>query len=100
MPRREGNISYWWCVNHAFGPVVLGRGVGAQEMQLDAMSEKERARGVVVELMTIITLHGMDRATKLGGYLGEEVCEGGEHVRLQPKRKSLKKIEKSSKITR
>jgi hypothetical protein len=87
-------------VNHAFGLFILGRGVGARETQLDAMSEKERARGVVVELTTIITLHGMDRATKLGGYLGEEVCEGGEHVRLQPKTKSPKKMGKPSKITR
>jgi hypothetical protein len=31
---------------------------------------------------------------KLGGYLGEEVCEGGERVRLQPKRKSPKKMRK------
>jgi hypothetical protein len=83
------------CVRSA----VLGRGVGARETQLDAMSEKERVGGIVVELTDIITLQGTDRATKLGGYLGEEVCEDGERVGLQSKRKITKKMGKSSKIT-
>jgi hypothetical protein len=86
--------------NHAFGPAVLGRGVGARETQLDAMSEKERARGVIVELAAVVTLQGTDRAVKLGGDPGEEVCEGGERVGLQSKRKSPKKMGKSSKITK
>jgi hypothetical protein len=86
--------------NHAFGPDVLGRGVEARETQLDAMSEKERMGGVVVELTAIVTLQGTDRATKLGGYLGKEVCKSGKHVRLQQKRKSLKKMGESSKITK
>jgi hypothetical protein len=68
--------------NHAFGLAVLGRGVGARETQLDTMSEKERTGGVVVELAAIVTLQGTNRATKLGGDPGEEVCEGGERVRL------------------
>jgi hypothetical protein len=72
--------------NHAISPTVLGRGVGAQETQLDAMSE-EGAGGVVIELSTIITLQGTDRATKLGGDPGEEVWVGGECVELQPKGK-------------
>jgi hypothetical protein len=42
--------------NRAFGPTVLGRGVGARETQLDAMSEKERTGDVVVELAAIVTL--------------------------------------------
>jgi hypothetical protein len=63
--------------NHAFVSTVLGRGVGARETQLDAMSEKERAGGVVAELAAIITLQGTNRVTKLGGYPREEVCEGG-----------------------
>jgi hypothetical protein len=42
--------------NHAFGPTVLGRGVGARETQLDAMSEKEREGGVIVELAAVVTL--------------------------------------------
>jgi hypothetical protein len=75
----------------------LGRGVGARETQLDAISEKERTRGVVIKLAAIVTLHGTDRVMKLGGYPGEEVCEGGEHVRLQPKRKSPKKMGKHPK---
>jgi hypothetical protein len=41
--------------NDAFDPAVLGRGVGARETQLDTVGE-EGARGVVVELTTIITL--------------------------------------------
>jgi hypothetical protein len=81
-------------VNHAFSPAVLGRGVGARETQLDAIGEKERTGGVVVELAAIVTLQGTDRATKLGGYPDEEVCEGGERVGLQPKRKSPNKMVK------
>jgi hypothetical protein len=42
--------------NHAFGPAVLGRGVGTREMQLDAVGGKERTGGVVVELAAIVTL--------------------------------------------
>jgi hypothetical protein len=72
-----------------FGPAVLGRGVGTRETQLDAIDEKERTGGVVVELAAIVTLQGTDRATKMGGS-GEEVCEGGECVRLQPKRSPKK----------
>jgi hypothetical protein len=48
--------------NHAFGPTVLGRGVRARETQLDAMSEKERAGGVIVELTAVVTLQGTDRS--------------------------------------
>jgi hypothetical protein len=59
--------------NHAFGLAVLGRDVGTRETQLDATGEKERTRGVVVELAAIVTLQGTDRATELGGYPGEEV---------------------------
>jgi hypothetical protein len=86
--------------NHAFGPTILGKVVGARETQLNVIGEKERTGGMVVDLMAIVTLQGTDRATKLGGYPGEEVCEGGECVRLQPKMKSPKKMGKSSKITK
>jgi hypothetical protein len=55
--------------NHAFAATVLGRGVRARETQLNAMSEKERIGGMVVELAVIVTLQGADRATKLSGYL-------------------------------
>jgi hypothetical protein len=37
-------------VNHVFGPVILGRGVGARGTQLDSIVEKERTGGMVVEL--------------------------------------------------
>jgi hypothetical protein len=80
--------------DHAFGTAVLCRGVGARETQLDAMSEEERARGVVIELAAIVTLQSTDRATKLSGYPGEEVCEGGECVRLQPKWEGPEKMGK------
>jgi hypothetical protein len=78
--------------DHAFGPTILSRGVGARETQLNAMSEEERTGGVVVEFATIVTLQSTYRATKLGGYPGEEVCEGGECVKLQLKRESPEKI--------
>jgi hypothetical protein len=32
---------------------------------------------------------------EMGGYPGEEVCEGGERVGLQPKRKNPQKMEKN-----
>jgi hypothetical protein len=51
--------------------------------------------GVVVELAAVVTMQGTDRAVKLGGDSGEEVCKGGERVRLQPKRKSPNKMGKS-----
>jgi hypothetical protein len=78
----------------------LGRGVRAWETQLNAVGEKERARGVVFELMAIITLKCTIWATELGGDPGEEVGEGGERVRLQPKRKSPKKVRKIIQITK
>jgi hypothetical protein len=39
-----------------------------------------------------LSLKGTNRATKLGGDPGEEVCEGGKGVELQPKRESPKKV--------
>jgi hypothetical protein len=76
------------------GPIVLGRGVGAREAQLNVIGEKEGMGGMVIELTTIVTLQGMDQVMKLGGYLGEEVNEGGECVRLQVKGKSPKEMGK------
>jgi hypothetical protein len=58
------------------------------------VGEEEGARGVVVELATVITLKGTNRATKLGGDPDEEVSEGGERVGLQSKGKSPKKVRK------
>jgi hypothetical protein len=78
--------------NHALGPAVLSRGVGTRETQLDAVSEEERAGGVVVELAAIVTLQGTDRAAELGGYPGKEVSEGGKRVGLQPKGESPKEM--------
>jgi hypothetical protein len=56
------------------------------------MGEEEGSRGVVVELVAIVTLEGTDRATELGGDPVKEVGEGGERVGLQPKRESPKKM--------
>jgi hypothetical protein len=55
---------------------------------------RKRPGGVVVEFTTIVALQGTNRLTELGGYLGEEVCESGEYVKLHPKRESPKKMEK------
>jgi hypothetical protein len=44
------------------------------------MGEEETTGGVVVELISLS--HCRARATKLGGYSDEEVCEGGERVGL------------------
>jgi hypothetical protein len=85
--------------NHALSLTILGRGVGARETQLNAIGEKERPGGMVIKLAATVTLEGTDRATELGGYPSKEVCESGECVGLQPKRKSSKKMGKSSKIT-
>jgi hypothetical protein len=78
--------------NHALGPVVLSRGVETRETQLDTVSEEERAGGVVVELAAIVALQGTDQAPELGGYLGEEVSEGGKCIGLQPKGESPKEM--------
>jgi hypothetical protein len=80
--------------NHALGLVVLGRGVGERETQLNAIGEKERPGGVVIELAAIVALQCTDQATKLGGVLGEKVCEGGKSVGLQSKRRSPEKMGK------
>jgi hypothetical protein len=69
----------------------MGRSVRAREAQLNAVGE-EGARDGVVELSIAITLKGTNRATELGGDQGEEVCEGGKGVGLQPKRESPKEV--------
>jgi hypothetical protein len=74
--------------NHAFSPTVLGRCVGARETQMNATSKEERPRGMVVKLVTIVTLQCTDGATELGGDPREEVSESGKHVGLQSERKS------------
>jgi hypothetical protein len=35
---------------------------------------------MVIELTVVVALQGTYRATELGGYPGEEVCESGESV--------------------
>jgi hypothetical protein len=53
--------------NHAFCPTVLGRCVRARETQLNATSEEERPRGMVVKFAAIVTLQCTDGAVELGG---------------------------------
>jgi hypothetical protein len=86
--------------NHAFDPAILGRGVRARETQLDAMSEKERAGGVIVELASVFTLQGTDRAVKLGGDLGEKCVRAVNVSNFNLRVKVQRKWEKSSKITK
>jgi hypothetical protein len=59
--------------NDLFGLAVLRISVRTRESQPNVVGEKERARGGVVELMTVITLKGTNRATELSGDPGEEV---------------------------
>jgi hypothetical protein len=53
----------------------------------------EASGGVAVILAARIS-QSTNRATKQRGYPGEDACDGGERVGLQPKRKSLKKMGK------
>jgi hypothetical protein len=46
------------------------------------VEEEEGARVGVIELAPIIVLDTLDGATKLRGYIGKEVREGGESIRL------------------
>jgi hypothetical protein len=64
-PEREGSGSCWWWCESCARPAVLSRGVETRETQLDAVSEEERAGGVVVELAAIVALQGTDRAPEL-----------------------------------
>jgi hypothetical protein len=68
--------------NHALNLVVLWRSVQTRHTQLNTSGEKERARGVVIELTTVVTLDGLNGEAELSGHPGKEVKEGGESVRL------------------
>ena len=57
--------------NHAFGPTVWGRCVWTRETQLNATSEEERSRGIIVKLAVVVTLQCMVGAMELGGDPGE-----------------------------
>ena len=56
------------------------------------MGEEEVAGGGVIELTPIVTLDASDGAAELGGYVGEEVREGGEDVKLQAQWESTQVI--------
>jgi hypothetical protein len=91
MPEKEAADHVGGVANDVFDPTILGRGVGARETQLDTMGE-EGVRGVVVNLVAIITPKGMDRAMELNGVPRKEVGEGVECVGLQPKWESPNKM--------
>ena len=74
--------------NHPLSLAVLGRGVRTRHAELNTPREKERARGVVIELTPVVTLDGLDGEAELSGHPGEEVEEGGERLRLGAQRKS------------
>ena len=74
--------------DHALSLAVLGGGVGTRHPELDAVGEKEGARGGVVELAAVITLDSFDDAIELSGHPREKVRKSGERVRLQTQRKS------------
>jgi len=50
--------------------------------------EEERAGGVVIELMPVVTLDSLNGEAELSGHPGEEVEEGGERLRLGAQGKS------------
>jgi hypothetical protein len=74
--------------NHALGLAVLGGSVRTRHAQLNTAREKERARGVVVELTPVITLDGLDGEAELSGHPGKEMEERGKRLRLSTQRKS------------
>ena len=73
---------------HAFSLAVLSGSVGARHTELNAVGEKERMRGGVVELAPIVTLNGLNGTTKLSGHPSEEVRERLESIRFQAQGKS------------
>jgi hypothetical protein len=68
--------------NDAFDSTVLSIIVGIWEAQLNAVGEKERARGGVVELIAVIALESTNRTMELSADLGEEVCDGVKYVSM------------------
>lgn len=50
----------------ALGPAVLLRGVGASEMENDAVSGQELAERLVVKLSSIVGVEGEDGPLELG----------------------------------
>jgi hypothetical protein len=74
--------------NHALRLAVLWRSVRTGHTQLNTSGEKEGARGVVIELTTVVTLDGLHGEAELSGHPGKEVKEGGEGVGLGTQRES------------
>jgi len=55
---------------------VLGGGIRARHAQLDTVREKEGPGGGFIELMTIVTLYGLDGEAKLSRHPGEKWSAG------------------------
>ena len=68
--------------NDTFARTVLSIIVGIREAQSNAVGEKERARGGVVELIAVVALESRNRTMELSADLGEEVCEGVKYVSM------------------
>ena len=68
--------------NDALRFTVLRRGAWAWHTEMDAMGEEEGAGVEVVKLATIIALDVLDGGAKLRTYIGEEVSNCRERVRV------------------
>jgi hypothetical protein len=80
--------------NHQLSLVVLRRSVRTRHAELNTPREKEGARGVVIELVPVVTLNGLDGEAELSGHPGKEVEEGGESLKLGTKRKGPRVVGK------
>jgi hypothetical protein len=67
---------------HAFGFAILLRGVRAGHPKGDTFGKKESARGSIIKLATIVTLHNFYSAVKLSENKSEKIGERGEGFRF------------------
>jgi hypothetical protein len=67
--------------------------VRTRHTQLNTSGEKG-ARGVVIELTTVVALNGLDSEAELSGHPGQRSGGGGESLRLGTKRKSPRVVGK------
>jgi hypothetical protein len=69
--------------NNAFSFTVLGRGVRARHVEVDAMRGEESAGAEVVKLAAIVALNPLNGDSKLCTNIGKEISESGESVGYQ-----------------
>lgn len=67
----------------AFGFPILGRGVWTGKTKLNAVLQKESARGTVKKFGAIVALKTLDFGGKLSGNVCMKVTKGGEGVGLK-----------------